>query len=122
MPEPTYSGPTNVLYFRSTDSLEKILKENKKDTWIICFYTVWNPLCANFAPIFSQLSVEYVQLKKKYNYTIFYFNFLKINKYNYDLYKKKIVTINLIHLYYIIYKDKFLVLIIPNCIINYNSL
>lgn len=61
IPEPTYSGPENVLYFRSLATLEESLKENKQHTvWLVCFYTVWNPVCANFAPIFAQLSVEYV--------------------------------------------------------------
>ncbi|XP_050529913.1 thioredoxin-related transmembrane protein 2 homolog [Daktulosphaira vitifoliae] len=60
LPEPTYSGPENVIYFRSLSSLEDALKENKQQTvWLICFYTVWNPTCAHFAPIFSKLSVEY---------------------------------------------------------------
>ncbi|XP_060848344.1 thioredoxin-related transmembrane protein 2 homolog [Rhopalosiphum padi] len=60
LPEPTYSGPENVLYFRSLATLEEALKEDKQhNVWIICFYTVWNPTCATFAPIFSKLSVEY---------------------------------------------------------------
>ncbi|KAL5238180.1 hypothetical protein ACI65C_005590 [Semiaphis heraclei] len=60
LPEPTYSGPENVVYFRSLATLEEALKENKQHTvWLVCFYTVWNPTCANFAPIFSQLSVQY---------------------------------------------------------------
>ncbi|CAH1732879.1 hypothetical protein AGLY_014447 [Aphis glycines] len=60
LPEPTYSGPENVLYFRSLATLEEALKEDKQhNVWLICFYTVWNPSCANFAPIFSKLSVEY---------------------------------------------------------------
>lgn len=61
LPEPTYSGPENVVYFRSLITLDEALKENKQQTvWLVCFYTVWNPTCANFAPIFSQLSVKYV--------------------------------------------------------------
>lgn len=71
LPEPTYSGPENVLYFRSLATLEESLKENKQHTvWLVCFYTVWNPMCANFAPIFSKLSVEYVSnsIKKKTKY------------------------------------------------------
>jgi len=66
LPEPTYSGPENVLYFRSLATLEEALKENKQHTvWLVCFYTVWNPTCAHFAPIFSQLSVQYVLIMKK---------------------------------------------------------
>ncbi|VVC41306.1 Hypothetical protein CINCED_3A005275 [Cinara cedri] len=60
LPEPTFSGPENVVYFRSLSTLKETLNENKPHTvWLVCFYTVWNPTCANFAPIFSQLSVEY---------------------------------------------------------------
>ncbi|XP_050425505.1 thioredoxin-related transmembrane protein 2 homolog [Adelges cooleyi] len=59
LPAPTYSGPENVVYFRSLASLEETLRDDKYTVWIVCFYTTWNPSCANFAPIFSQLSVEY---------------------------------------------------------------
>lgn len=75
LPEPTYSGPENVVYFRSLTTLEETLKENKQQTvWFVCFYTVWNPTCANFAPIFSQLSVKYAFciLKNHLNYNVQY--------------------------------------------------
>ncbi|XP_055380989.1 thioredoxin-related transmembrane protein 2 homolog [Condylostylus longicornis] len=58
-PEPTYTGPEHVTYFRSADALEEELKRDKKNIWLICFYTVWNPACVNFAPIFASLSAEY---------------------------------------------------------------
>jgi len=49
-------------------TLEEALKEDKQhNVWIICFYTVWNPTCATFAPIFSKLSVEYVLIINKIN-------------------------------------------------------
>lgn len=58
VPEPTYSGPSNVVYFRTVASLEdEIAKTNV--IWLICFFTAWNPACANFAPIFAQISAEY---------------------------------------------------------------
>ncbi|XKL67524.1 hypothetical protein PGB90_003015 [Kerria lacca] len=59
IPEPTYNGPSNVVYFRTAVSLEDEISRNKYITWLICFYTTWNPSCANFAPIFAQLSAEY---------------------------------------------------------------
>ncbi|XP_065202641.1 thioredoxin-related transmembrane protein 2 homolog [Planococcus citri] len=59
VPEPTYEGPSNVVYFRTTATLEDELSKNKNITWLVCFYTVWNPSCVNFAPIFAQLSAEY---------------------------------------------------------------
>lgn len=59
LPEPTYQGPENVTYFRTQTGLEDELARDKRISWIITFYTVWNPACVNFAPIFSQLSSEY---------------------------------------------------------------
>lgn len=59
LPEPTYDGPSNVKYFRTAVSLEDEIARDKHICWLICFYTVWNPSCTNFAPIFAQLSAEY---------------------------------------------------------------
>lgn len=59
MPEPTYNGPENVTYFRSEFALDDELEIDKCVVWIVAFYTVWNPACVNFAPIFSELSAEY---------------------------------------------------------------
>lgn len=59
LPEPTYSGPENVTYFRSDLALDDELENDKSVAWIVAFYTVWNPACVNFAPIFSELSAEY---------------------------------------------------------------
>ncbi|XP_046675508.1 thioredoxin-related transmembrane protein 2 homolog [Homalodisca vitripennis] len=59
LPEPTYSGPENVIYFRTAQGVEDELMRNKKIAWLVTFYTAWNPACVNFAPVFSQLSVEY---------------------------------------------------------------
>ncbi|KAL5280621.1 TMX2 family protein [Megaselia abdita] len=59
VPEPTYKGPEHVTYFRNAQSFEEELTRDKRVTWIICFYTAWNPSCVNFASIFSQISSEY---------------------------------------------------------------
>ncbi|XP_031632340.1 thioredoxin-related transmembrane protein 2 homolog [Contarinia nasturtii] len=59
IPEPTYSGPEHVTYFRTEHALDDELESDKRIVWIIAFYTVWNPACVNFAPIFSELSAEY---------------------------------------------------------------
>lgn len=59
LPEPAYSGPDHVIYFRGASGLEEELNRDKKTTWIVAFITVWNPACVNFAPLFAQLSVEY---------------------------------------------------------------
>jgi hypothetical protein len=58
LPEPTYSGPENVVYFRTAAGLEEELQRDKRITWLVEFYTVWNPSCTNFAPIFAQLSAQ----------------------------------------------------------------
>lgn len=59
LPEPTYKGPENVIYFRNPQIFEEELVRDKRITWMICFYTVWNPSCVHFASIFSQISSEY---------------------------------------------------------------
>lgn len=59
VPEPTYSGPENVVYFRTPNSLDEEMDRDKRVVWLITFYTTWNPACVNFAPIFAQLSNEY---------------------------------------------------------------
>ncbi|XP_053695414.1 thioredoxin-related transmembrane protein 2 homolog [Sabethes cyaneus] len=59
LPEPTYSGPDNVVYLRSENGLDEELERDKRVNWVVTFYTVWNPACANFAPIIAELSAEY---------------------------------------------------------------
>lgn len=59
LPEPTYSGPDNVIYFRSLNGLDEELTKDQDCMWLIAFYTVWNPACVNFAPVFAQLSNDY---------------------------------------------------------------
>lgn len=59
LPEPTYAGPENVTYFRTEGGLDEELERDKRIVWFVAFYTVWNPSCVNFAPIFSELSAEY---------------------------------------------------------------
>lgn len=59
LPEPTYTGPEHVTYFRTENALDDELERDKNIIWLVTFYTVWNPACVNFAPIFSELSNEY---------------------------------------------------------------
>lgn len=59
LPEPTYTGPEAVVYFRTPNSLDEELERDKRVVWVVTFYTTWNPACVNFAPIFAQISNEY---------------------------------------------------------------
>lgn len=59
IPEPTYSGPEKVTYFRSEFALDDELESSKNVFWLVAFYTVWNPACVNFAPVFSDISSDY---------------------------------------------------------------
>lgn len=59
LPEPTYSGPEKVIYFRGPTGLDDELNRDKNVIWLVAFYTVWNPSCVHFAPIFAKLSSEY---------------------------------------------------------------
>ena len=58
LPEPTYKGPENIVYFRAT-GLDEEIKRDPRVTWIVAFYAAWSPNCINLAPIFSKLSAEY---------------------------------------------------------------
>lgn len=58
-PEPTYSGPENITYFRTANGLDEELQKDRRISWLVTFYTAWNPACVNFAPIFAQISSEY---------------------------------------------------------------
>lgn len=59
IPEPTYVEAHNVIYFRGANDLGDELKQNKNKTWLVTFYSVYNPACVNFAPIFAELSIKY---------------------------------------------------------------
>ncbi|XP_037927227.1 thioredoxin-related transmembrane protein 2 homolog [Teleopsis dalmanni] len=59
LPEPSYRGPEHITYFRNHEIFEEELTRDKRINWLICFYTVWNPSCVNFAPVFAELSAEY---------------------------------------------------------------
>ena len=58
LPEPSYEGPENVVYFTGPN-LEEELKRDTRVTWLITFYTVWNSNCVDFAPVFAEMSVKY---------------------------------------------------------------
>lgn len=58
LPEPTYQGPENVIYLRGANGLQEELQRDTRVTWLVAFYTAWNPACVTFAPIFSELSAE----------------------------------------------------------------
>lgn len=59
LPEPAYQGPENVIYLRGVSALLEELQRDTRVTWLVAFYAAWTPACINFAPTFSQLSVEY---------------------------------------------------------------
>ena len=58
LPEPTYSGPENVSYFRGED-LEEAIAADKRVTWLVELFTMWSPPCIDFAPVFAELSNKY---------------------------------------------------------------
>ena len=58
LPEPTYKGPENIVYFRN-NTLSEELNRDKNVVWMITFYAAWSPACIDFASIFSKLSSDY---------------------------------------------------------------
>lgn len=58
LPEPTYTGPENISYFKGTD-LEEEIESDKRVVWIVELYTAWSPPCIDFSHIYSELSNKY---------------------------------------------------------------
>jgi thioredoxin-like negative regulator of GroEL len=58
LPEPTYQGPENIVYFRA-NGLEDELQRDSHVTWMVAFFAPWSPSCINFTPIFAKLSSKY---------------------------------------------------------------
>ncbi|XP_063371358.1 thioredoxin-related transmembrane protein 2 homolog [Cydia amplana] len=58
IPEPTYTGPEHLTYFRGVSTLDEELR-HKGNTWLVCLYAAWHPACVNFAPVFAELSASY---------------------------------------------------------------
>lgn len=59
LPEPTYMGPENVIYFRGLQNMDDEMQKDKRVVWLVCFYAAWHPACTTFAPIFAQLSSSF---------------------------------------------------------------
>ncbi|XP_023949986.2 thioredoxin-related transmembrane protein 2 homolog [Bicyclus anynana] len=58
LPEPSYSGVEHIIYFRGIETLDQELSHSST-TWLVCLYAAWHPACANFAPVFAELSASY---------------------------------------------------------------
>ena len=58
LPEPTYKGPENIVYFRAS-GLEDELSCDPRVTWLVAFYAAWSPACLNLAPVFAKISAKY---------------------------------------------------------------
>lgn len=58
LPEPTYTGPENIAYFKGKD-LDEEIEGDKRVTWLVEMYTSWSPPCINFSDHYSELSNKY---------------------------------------------------------------
>ncbi|XP_017479484.1 PREDICTED: thioredoxin-related transmembrane protein 2 homolog [Rhagoletis zephyria] len=58
LPEPTYSGPEAIAYYKGADLDEEIARD-KRVTWLVELYTVWSPPCIDFSSVFAELSNKY---------------------------------------------------------------
>jgi len=57
-PEPAFTGPEKVLYFRGPNLRDEIDRD-KRITWLVEFYANWSPLCQQVAPVFASVSNKY---------------------------------------------------------------
>jgi len=58
LPEPTYTGPEQISYYKGSD-LEEEIARDKRVTWLVELYTAWSPPCIEFSHVFSELSNKY---------------------------------------------------------------
>ena len=57
-PEPSYSGPDNISYFRAS-GLDEALLQNPKKVYLVEFFAVWSPECSRISNTFAKLSLRY---------------------------------------------------------------
>jgi len=57
-PEPSYSGPDNISYFRGS-GLDDALIQNPKKIYLVEFFAVWSPECSRMSSAFARLSLRY---------------------------------------------------------------
>eukprot|EP00112_Aurelia_sp_Birch-Aquarium-sp1_P025378 Seg841.2 transcript_id=Seg841.2/GoldUCD/mRNA.D3Y31 product="Thioredoxin-related transmembrane protein 2" protein_id=Seg841.2/GoldUCD/D3Y31 len=58
VPEPRYSGPEEVKYFRG-QALEEELATNKNTVYLVEFFASWSSPCSHFAPVFADVSMSF---------------------------------------------------------------
>jgi thiol-disulfide isomerase/thioredoxin len=58
LPQPIYKGPQNIQYLRG-GHLENEIKRDDRITWLVCFYATWSPPCADFTPVFAEISNKF---------------------------------------------------------------
>ncbi|XP_057306912.1 thioredoxin-related transmembrane protein 2-A-like [Hydractinia symbiolongicarpus] len=57
-PEPSYSGPDNVTFFRG-QALDEVLHHEPEKCLFVEFYATWSPPCSRFSSTFASLSLQY---------------------------------------------------------------
>ena len=57
-PEPSYSGPDKVTYFRAS-GLDEAMAQNPKKVYLVEFFAVWSPECSRMSAAYSKLSLRY---------------------------------------------------------------
>ena len=57
--EPIYSGPDKLEYFSGLSNMESTIAGDKRNVWLVCFYTNWSMKCIDMAPAFAELSSQY---------------------------------------------------------------
>ncbi len=58
LPQPAYKGPQNIQYLRG-GHLDSEIQSDPRVTWLVCFMTTWSPPCADFAPVFAEISNKF---------------------------------------------------------------
>merc|ERR1719318_1600061 len=68
LPEPTYKGPENIVYFRG-NSLSEELNRDKNVVWMVTFYAAWSPACIDFTNLkFGKVDVgRFAEVAEEYH-------------------------------------------------------
>ena len=67
-PEPSYTGPEKITYFRG-QALDEQLLHHPDETWIVEFFAPWSPPCNRVASTFANLSLKYDHSHLKFGKT-----------------------------------------------------
>jgi len=59
VPQPEYRGPSRIISLMEPTFEQKVERAGPGESWLVLFYTPWAHDCAQFSPLFSELSLHF---------------------------------------------------------------